>query len=178
MDTLSRDSSSSSSSIVPMAGLFAAVLALILAIVGLVKLSTIQKSVQTQGDEIGKISSIENEVRSASAKSESDVQKLRDGVQSALNQVGTEIGSLGQRIGKVEEAQKARPAPAPTKAGNVASAPTGQRNPDGTYTVAAGDNLSAIARKFGVTLDAIQAENPGVEPRSLKVGQKLRIPSR
>src|SRR5690606_5817977 len=123
MDTLSRDSSSSSSSIVPMAGLFAAVLALILAIVSLVKLSGVQKSVNAQGDhissELAKISTIENEVRAASAKSESDIQKLRDGVQNALNAVGTEMGTLGTRVGEVEKSQKARAStPAATKAGS------------------------------------------------------------
>jgi LysM repeat protein len=179
MDTLSRDSSSSSSSIVPMAGLFAAVLALILAIVGLVKLSNMNKAITAQADEIGKIATIENEVRSAASKSEQDLQKLREGVQSVLTQVGNEMNAIGARVTEVEKAQKARATPPPAaKGGTTASAPTGQRNADGTYTVAAGDNLSAIARKFGVTLDAIQAENPGVEPRSLKVGQKLRIPSR
>ena len=45
------------------------------------------------------------------------------------------------------------------------------------YVVVKGDTLSKIAKKFGVTLKAIEAANPGVEPTKLKVGQKLSIPA-
>lgn len=174
MDTLSRDSNSSSG-ILPLVGVIAGALGLILAIVALVKLSTLQKTVITQGDEVAKIATIEGDVRAATAKSENDLRGLREGVQNALTQVGTEIGTLRAQITKVEEAQKARPAPA-AAGSKAAAAPTGVLNADGTYTIAAGDNLSKIARKFNVKLDAIEAENPGLDPRGLKVGQKIRIP--
>ena len=49
-------------------------------------------------------------------------------------------------------------------------------NADGTYTIAAGDTFSKVARKFNVKMDAIEAENPGLDPTKLKVGQKIRIP--
>jgi len=58
-----------------------------------------------------------------------------------------------------------------------APAATGVRNADGTYTVAAGDTPSKIARKFGTSVDAILAENPGLEPNRLRVGQKIRLPA-
>jgi LysM repeat protein len=175
MDTLSRDSSSSSSSIVPMAGLFAAVLALILAIVALVKLSSLQKTVTAQGDEVAKIATIENEVRSAAAKTDTDMKNLRDGVQNALNQVGTEIGSLRAQVTKLEEAAK-KPAPAAAAGGKGGAVATGTVDANGNYTVASGDTLSKIARKFGVKVDALEAENPGLDARSLKVGHKIKIP--
>lgn len=175
MDTLSRDSSSSSNSIVPMAGLFAAVLALILAIVALVKLSTVQKTLAAHGDEIAKIATIENEVRSQGAKTETDMKNLRDGVQNALNQVGTEIGAIRAQMTKMEEAMK-KPAPVAGGKGGKA-APTGVKNADGTYTVAAGDTPSKIARKFGTSVDAILSENPGLNPSKLHVGQKIKLPA-
>ncbi|HET7535195.1 MAG TPA: LysM domain-containing protein [Candidatus Didemnitutus sp.] len=177
MDTLSRDSSSSSSSIVPMAGLFAAVLALILAIVALVKLSTLQKTVIAHGDEIAKIATIENELHSATAKSDSDMKALRDGVQGALNQVGEQIGQMRAQLTKIEEEAKKKPAPAAAggKGGPVA---TGTVDANGNYTVAPQDTISKIARKFGVKVDAIEAENPGLNPAALKVGQKIKIPKK
>lgn len=178
MDTLSRDSSSSSS-ILPLVGVIAGALGLILAIVALVKLSTVQKSVAEIRDvEIPKIATIEGDVRAATAKSESDLRGLREGVQNALTQVGTEIGTLRAQITKVEEAQKARPAPAPAGKAGAATAPTGVLNADGTYTIATGDTFSKVARKFNVKMDAIEAENPGLDPTKLKVGQKIRIPRR
>lgn len=183
MDTLSRDSSSSNS-VLPLVGVIAGALGLILAIVALVKLSTIQKAVTSQGDEIAKVATLEGDLRAATAKSESDLRGLREGVQNALTQVGTEIGTLRAQITKVEEAQKAKPAPAPaaaagaTKSGTAAPAATGVLNADGTYTVGAGDTFSKIARKFNVKMDAIEAENPGLDPTKLRIGQKIRIPRR
>jgi LysM repeat protein len=43
--------------------------------------------------------------------------------------------------------------------------------------VVKGDSLAKIAKKHGVTLSALKAANPGVEPTKLKVGQKLSIPA-
>jgi peptidoglycan endopeptidase LytE len=45
------------------------------------------------------------------------------------------------------------------------------------YVVVKGDSFAKIAKKHGVSVKAIQAANPGVEPAKLKVGQKISIPS-
>jgi len=45
------------------------------------------------------------------------------------------------------------------------------------YVVVQGDTFSKIAKKFSVTVKAVEAANPGVEPTKLKVGQKLSIPA-
>jgi LysM repeat protein len=49
--------------------------------------------------------------------------------------------------------------------------------PGTEYVVVKGDSLAKIAKKHGVTLSALKAANPGVEPTKLKVGQKLSIPA-
>lgn len=179
MDTLSRDSSSSSSSIMPLAGVILGVIALLLGIFTMVKANKIEKTVIAQGDEVAKIGTLENEVRASASKTDTDLKNLRDGIQNALTQVGNEIGALRAQVTKVEEEMKKKPAPAAaTKAGAKGAAATGVRNADGTYTVAAGDNLSKIARKFGTSVDAIESENPGISSTSLKIGQKVRLPAR
>jgi LysM repeat protein len=45
------------------------------------------------------------------------------------------------------------------------------------YSVVAGDTLAKIAKKFGVTVKALEAANPGVVPTKLKIKQKLTIPA-
>jgi LysM repeat protein len=45
-----------------------------------------------------------------------------------------------------------------------------------THVVAAGETESAIARKFGIKLSALQAANPGLNPSKLRIGQPLNIP--
>lgn len=175
MDTLSRDSNSSGS-ILPLVGVIAGGLALVLSIVALVKLSTLQKSVAAHDEAINsKIPALEASVSAAAAKADTDIKGLRSGIQTALDQVGNEIGTINAKITKIEEAMK-KPAPAAGKAGTAA--PTGVLNADGTYTIASGDTLSKIARKFAVRSDSIEAENPGLDPAKLRVGQKIRIPKR
>jgi LysM repeat protein len=45
------------------------------------------------------------------------------------------------------------------------------------YTIAARDNFSTLAKKFGVTTKAIADANPGVDPTKLQIGQKIHIPA-
>ncbi|HEY5344794.1 MAG TPA: LysM peptidoglycan-binding domain-containing protein [Verrucomicrobiae bacterium] len=45
-----------------------------------------------------------------------------------------------------------------------------------THTVVAGETLAAIARKSGVSVAALQAANPRVTPKKLRVGQTLNLP--
>ncbi|HEX7632020.1 MAG TPA: LysM domain-containing protein [Lacunisphaera sp.] len=174
MDTLSRDSNSSGS-ILPLVGVIAGGLALVLSIVALVKLSTLQKTVAGHEDAINKIPAIEASVSAAATKSEADVKNLRTGIQTALDQVGNEIGTINGKLAKMEESMK-KPAPAAGKGG--AAAPTGVLNADGTYTVGKGDTLAGIARKFAVKMDSLEAENPGLDAKKLHAGQKIRIPKK
>ena len=45
------------------------------------------------------------------------------------------------------------------------------------YVVVAGDTLAKIAKAHGVTLKALEAANPGVDSKKLKIKQKLVIPA-
>jgi len=46
-----------------------------------------------------------------------------------------------------------------------------------TYTVVEGDSLSAIAHKFNITLQELEAANPKItNPNDIKVGEVLNIP--
>lgn len=55
-------------------------------------------------------------------------------------------------------------APGPCPAGTTA------------YTIRRGDTLWALSRRYGTTVDAILRANPGIDPRSLRVGQIICIP--
>jgi putative chitinase len=47
-----------------------------------------------------------------------------------------------------------------------------------TYRVRAGDSLTSIARRFGVTVEAIQKANSIGDPDQIEIGQRLTIPAR
>lgn len=66
---------------------------------------------------------------------------------------------------------------APAVSPTVAILPTLGPSPTPiSYTIRAGDSLSLIALRYGVTLDALQAVNPGVNSNMLSIGQKIVIP--
>ena len=56
-------------------------------------------------------------------------------------------------------------------------APVAPEAAETEYVVVKGDSLWKIAKRNGVTVKAIEAANPGVDPARLKVGQKLTIPA-
>ena len=61
----------------------------------------------------------------------------------------------------------------------VDTAPPPQPIPAATteHTIAKGEYLSTIAKKYGVSLKAILEANPGVDPKRLQIGKKLNIPA-
>jgi len=46
------------------------------------------------------------------------------------------------------------------------------------HTIVKGDTFATLATKYGVSSKAIQAVNPGVDPRRLKIDQKIKIPAK
>ena len=46
-----------------------------------------------------------------------------------------------------------------------------------TYQVQAGDTMSGIAFRFGISLDDLVAANPGISPNSMSIGTELNVPS-
>ncbi|KAL8975986.1 MAG: hypothetical protein Q9205_007923, partial [Flavoplaca limonia] len=45
-----------------------------------------------------------------------------------------------------------------------------------SYTIQSGDTFWAIAQKLGISVDALQAANPGVNPSLLQIGQTINLP--
>jgi len=45
-----------------------------------------------------------------------------------------------------------------------------------THVVTSGETLASIARKSGVSLTALEAANPGVNPKKMRAGQTLNLP--
>jgi LysM repeat protein len=44
-----------------------------------------------------------------------------------------------------------------------------------TYQIQLGDTFSSIAAKLGLTVAAIEAANPGVNPNNLQIGQVIQL---
>ncbi len=67
--------------------------------------------------------------------------------------------------------------PTPTTAAGSTTATAGSPTPAGrVYVMKAGDTLSDIAASYGVTVDAILAANPGLNPNAIPIGTEIKIP--
>ena len=44
-----------------------------------------------------------------------------------------------------------------------------------TYTVQSGDTFASIAAKEGTTVARLEQLNPGVDPATLRIGEKIRV---
>ena len=98
----------------PVAGVIVGVLALLVGGYAAIKASSLQKTVVTHEEKIGKIDSIESQVTSAASsadKAARDINSLNRSTQEAFNTVAASLGNIQASITKMEESQK-RPAAA------------------------------------------------------------------
>lgn len=66
--------------------------------------------------------------------------------------------------------------PSPVALPSPSPSPSPSPTPERLYVVKPGDTPAAIAQQFGVSAEALLQENGIADPRSLQVGQILRIP--
>jgi LysM repeat protein len=152
----------------------------------------LQDLIDAQALQAKRITALEKEISelhdkpNASGASPDDLQKLADQVQELAKKqqadndlILKEIAKLG-KVGGSSSGRKSTP-------GAMTNAPTsgpstGSKESGYEYKVAAGDTLMIIAKAYRdqgikVTAEQILKANPGLDPKSLKVGQKVFIPA-
>jgi LysM repeat protein len=172
MDTISRENNS----LLPMGGVIIGAVALIIGGYAAIKLSTVNRTLAAQADKIAKIDDIASQVASAAAASDKaarDITTLQNSTQAAVNQLGTELATLDEKMKHIEEAHVARAAAKGAKGGGEPAVAG-----PGEYIVKAGDTGAKIARASGCTLADLESVNPGVSWTHLKVGEKLKLPEK
>jgi LysM repeat protein len=170
MDTISRENNS----MLPIGGVIIGVLALIIGGYAAVSLSKVNRTLAAQADKVARIDDIATQVASASAASDKaarDITTLQNSMQAAVNQLGTELGTLDEKVKHIEEAHVAKAA-AKGKGGAPAVAGPGE------YIVKPGDTGAKIARANGVSLADLESVNPSVSWTHLKVGETLKLPEK
>ena len=65
-----------------------------------------------------------------------------------------------------------RAAPTTTQAVTTAATTT---TAEEFYEIQSGDTFETVAEEFGTTVDALVELNPGVDPRTLTIGQRIRV---
>jgi LysM repeat protein len=170
MDTISRENNS----MLPIGGVIIGVVALIFGIVGTYKVTKLQAVVAAQGDKVARIDDIASQVASASAASDKaarDITTLQNSMQAAVNQLGTELATLDEKIKHIEESHVAKVGKGGRGGAPAVAGP-------GEYIVKPGDSGAKIARANGVSLSDLESVNPGVNWTHLKIGDKLKLPEK
>ena len=163
MDTISRENNS----MLPIGGIIVGLVGVILGGLALAQASKANKAVADHQPKIEKIDGLEAE------RAAKEVRELRNSTQEAFNAVGGKLGEFQTSITKLEDSMK-KPVVADKagkKSGPAVAGP-------GEYIVKAGDGGTKIARTLGVSVQDLQAVNPGVNWNKLSVGQKLKVPSK
>ena len=89
---------------------------------------------------------------------------------------------IGARLASFERPfepgpRELRAAAAPPPATGAEAIPAAGAVPTRTHTVANGENLTVIARRYAITLNALVEANPGLSPRRLMPGVRLVVPA-
>ena len=159
----------------PIGGVIIGVVALIIGGYAAVSLTKVKSTLAMQADKVARIDDIATQVASASAASDKaarDITTLQNSMQAAVNQLGTELATLDEKIKHMEEAHVAHVAKGAKGGGAPAVAGPGE------YIVKSGDTGSKIARANGCTVADLKAVNPGADWTHLKVGDKLKLPEK
>jgi len=166
-----------------------AVVAVVLGAVALSKTSALSKVREDVATMSAKVDQLEATVKRVTDDSAKNVNSLRGTYDRYFDQINTEFANLRTQINKVSldtkdmmDKMASGSAPRPTGGATTGSGgPTvapGTLAEDGTYVIKGGDTLGRVAAQFGLTLAEIQAANPGVDSRKLRVGQKIVVPKK
>jgi LysM repeat protein len=178
MDTISRESSPS---YLPIAGLIAGLVGLLLGGIALANASKANKAaagaveqVTTLSTKVDGVEATATSASSAADRAATNVASLQRSTQEAFTAVAGEIGKVNGELAKLQEAATKGPA---AKAAGAKSAGPVVAGPD-EYIVVGGDTGAKIARAKGVALADLVSVNPGVNWTGLKVGQKVKLPAK
>lgn len=182
MDTISRESSPS---YLPIAGLIAGILGVILGGVGLANAAKANKAaaeataeVAKQVERIGAVETTATGANSTAERASSNIASLQRSTQDAFTAVAGEMGKINGELAKLQEAATKKPA-AGSKEGKDGKAAAGPVTAGpGEYVVKKGDIGTSIARANGVSVADLVSVNPGVNFSKLAVGQKLKLPAK
>ena len=141
-------------------------------------LSKLESSVHDNSEMLrkaaGKIASLESNLGTVTKAIEKDVADVKRSMRSLAMQAGTALKKAEalEKEGVQIAASPVSPLAAQKRKGNISSTPSAT-----SHTIAAGDTYGKLSTKYKVGVNALLDANPGVDPRRLRIGQKIIVPS-
>lgn len=160
------------------------------AIAASVEVSNIAPKLQSLANQINEVRS---STKTASNKTVSDVKSALEYYSKLINENRALISANQEALKTIALELRDSPTKSQTRAKAQASeqqaAPQEQQKTEQTeqsataatsgaktYKIKSGDYLAKIAKKFKVSIKALQDANPGIEPSKLQIGQEINIP--
>lgn len=161
--------------------------------------AALQQSVNAKIDDIeGRMGNMGGSImqlkrQSGGAEVAKQMQDLRDQTQQAFDAVSDEVranrvqlNETNQRLQELISRGVTRSSSASTASSTPASTPTASSEPQAplevpegatVHTVQPGENMSVIARKYGISLVNLMQANPTVEPKRMMPGDQIVVPA-
>jgi LysM repeat protein len=135
----------------------------------------LKSSADTMKAAASDVASLKQKVDSTAGKLDAVVNNLQTTLQDFGSKVSAQVTAINDKVDKLGTRATATASTGGSKS-SAAAAETAVTSAGGTHAIVAGDTLANLAKKYNVTLTAIEAANPGVEPSTLKIGQVITIP--
>ena len=101
-----------------------------------------------------------------------------DSLEKIARRSGTTPSALaklnGMKLDSVIHPGQKLKVPGSSSVAQAASAPAAKSSAT-SHTVQPGDTLSGISRRYGVSVSDLTAANPGIEPATIRPGQRIRL---
>lgn len=180
--------------------LIVAVVAVLLGLIGVflgISARAAQKKTEEQSNVlIGKVDALTQEINTLkSTQGNEGVTQLRNEMAVRLQNINQALEGQRQSILQLDQkimSGSRTTTPTRTGTGTAVTPPSGQTPTGGNattataatpgtatvHTIAKGETLSTLAKKYNVSLASILTANPGIEPNKLAIGQKVNIPAK
>lgn len=149
------------------------IILVVLALVGVVLGGAGLYSSLSNRDDVAAVKAkMETDLGGGAAQLDSDLSMTKTKIQTAFSQLGSDVASLREQLSN----SMARATSPKAAAGVKQGAGEQPLDPNGTYhKIRPGDLLGRVAKQYGTTVAAIEALNPGIDSKHMKLGQKVRV---
>lgn len=139
----------------------------------------LEEAVQLNSDRLEKVASnmntLSKSVSEAINEVSSDISKSRSDIRKAQMDAGMAKKMVEELEAKGVKVEVVQAPSSPTS--QAAKAPDAAPGKPGVYTIKSGDNFGKIAGAYKISVSQLEAANPGVDSRRLRIGQQIVVPA-
>jgi len=121
-------------------------------------------------------SSLGTQIQNVTSQVNDALNKMGQAITDDRAQLKTQGDALAQMTAKAAPSSTTTASSGSDKTATPAPTSTAQPGVGGIHVIAAGDTFGLLAKKYGVSVSAIEAANPDANPTRLHLGQKITIP--